>query len=172
MCSSTRLLLSVLSSVLQVGWLFLFSSSSPLQQNDAQNRIPLERDPKHLLQRQEVCHQAHRQESPRTLMTSLPPHTESILMCSLTQSELGGRQFLSSFTFIFRAFSKTLSSKATYNRYIRQKKRETTVYLCRYRKDAHRTKCQALTIARLTHSPNTYNIQYVCTLSARMYNTQ
>ena len=31
--------------------------------------------------------------------------------------------------------------------------RETTVYLCHYSKDVHRTKCQALSITRLTHSP-------------------
>ena len=29
---------------------------------------------------------------------------------------------------------------------------ETTLDLCRYSKDVHRTKCQALTIVRLTHS--------------------
>ena len=35
---------------------------------------------------------------------------------------------------------------------------ETTIYLCRYSKDVHRTKCQALTIVRLTHSPYTTKI--------------
>ena len=32
---------------------------------------------------------------------------------------------------------------------------ETTIYRCWYSKDVHRTKCQALTVARLTHSPYT-----------------
>ena len=35
-------------------------------------------------------------------------------------------------------------SKATYNKYILSEGRETTIYRCRYRKDVHRTKCQAL----------------------------
>ena len=29
---------------------------------------------------------------------------------------------------------------------------ETTIYLCWYSKEVHRTKCKALTIARLTHT--------------------
>ena len=35
---------------------------------------------------------------------------------------------------------------------------ETTIYRCRYSKDDHRTKCQALTIVSLTHSPYTTKI--------------
>ena len=37
-------------------------------------------------------------------------------------------------------------------------RRETTIYRCRYSRDVHRTKCQALTIARLTHSRYTRKI--------------
>ena len=44
-----------------------------------------------------------------------------------------------------------LLSKETYNNYICQKK-ASTIYSCRCSKHVHRTKCQALTIARLTHS--------------------
>ena len=33
-----------------------------------------------------------------------------------------------------------------------------TIYLCLYSKNVHRTKCQALTIAKLTHSPYTTKI--------------
>ena len=43
-------------------------------------------------------------------------------------------------------------------KYIVQKTQETTIYLCRYSKDVHRTKYQALTITRLTHSPYTTQI--------------
>ena len=35
---------------------------------------------------------------------------------------------------------------------------EITIYRCLYSKDGHRTKCKALTIARLTHSPYTTKI--------------
>ena len=34
----------------------------------------------------------------------------------------------------------------------------TTIYRYRYSKDVHRIKCQALTIARLTHSPFTTKV--------------
>ena len=37
-------------------------------------------------------------------------------------------------------------------------RRKTTIYRWRYRKDAHRNKCQAITIARLTHSLYTTKI--------------
>ena len=48
----------------------------------------------------------------------------------------------------------SLSSKATYNKLVPEK-RETTIYFCRYSEDVHRSKCQSLTITRLTHSPFT-----------------
>ena len=38
------------------------------------------------------------------------------------------------------------------------RRRETTIYLFGYSKDVNRTKCQALTIIRLTHSPYTTEI--------------
>ena len=43
-------------------------------------------------------------------------------------------------------------SKATYSKYICQKKENNIVVTCRYSKDVDRTKCQALTIVRITPS--------------------
>ena len=56
---------------------------------------------------------------------------------------------------------QTLLSKATYNKYICQKKGKQQYIRCRYSKGAHRTKCQALTITRLTHSPATSKIDRI-----------
>ena len=70
-----------------------------------------------------------------------------------------------------------LLTKATYNKYICQKK-ATTIYRCQYSKDVHRAKCQALTISRLTHSLYTTKISWIrCytkyyVLGARTYNIQ
>ena len=49
-------------------------------------------------------------------------------------------------------------SKATHNEHVLSEERETTMHLCGYSEDVHRTKWQALTIARLTHSPYTTEI--------------
>ena len=58
----------------------------------------------------------------------------------------------SSFKFTFRAFCRQFYPKRlTISRFVRR--RETTICLCLYSKDVHRTKCQALIITRLTHSP-------------------
>ena len=53
------------------------------------------------------------------------------------------------FTFTLRAFSKRFYPKRFT---ICQKKDKTTIYRCWCSKDVHRTKCQALSIVRLTHS--------------------
>ena len=55
-------------------------------------------------------------------------------------------------TFTFRALSRRFLSKATYNKYICQKKEKTTIQCCRYSTYVHRNKCQALTMVRLTYS--------------------
>ena len=62
-----------------------------------------------------------------------------------------------------------LLSKATY-KYIGQLK-EKQQYRCRYIKDVHRTKCQALTIAWLTHSPYTTKIGKIrcCTMFSTIF---
>ena len=65
-------------------------------------------------------------------------------------------------TFTFRAFSRRFYpewlTRSIFVRREREKTRKTTIYLCQYSKDVHRTKCQALTITRLTHSPYTLTI--------------
>ena len=49
--------------------------------------------------------------------------------------------------------------------------RETAVYLCRYSKDVHKTKCQALAIASLTHSPYKTKIARIrCYIMLTIYN--
>ena len=61
------------------------------------------------------------------------------------------------FTFTSRAFSRCFYPKQlTISTFVRR--RERTIYLCGYSKDVHRTKCQALTITRLTHSLYTTEI--------------
>ena len=50
-------------------------------------------------------------------------------------------------------FAFTLHFKCrAFSRRFYPEERETQIYRCRYSKDVHRTKCQALTITRLTHS--------------------
>ena len=56
---------------------------------------------------------------------------------------------------------QTLLSKATYNKSICRQKEKQQYNPCRYSKDVHRTKCKALTITRLTHSPYTTKIARV-----------
>ena len=48
------------------------------------------------------------------------------------------------------------SNQAIYNKYICQKEKQQ--YICQYIKDVHKTRCQALTIVRLTPSPYTTKI--------------
>ena len=64
---------------------------------------------------------------------------------------------LSGIPFTLRAFSRRFNAKRLTIQYICQKK-ETTIYHCPYSKDIHRTKCLALTIVSLTHSPYTTKI--------------
>ena len=61
-------------------------------------------------------------------------------------------------TFTFRVFIRPFLPKATYNKSICQKKRKNNIYRYRCSKDVRRTKYQALTISRLTHSPYTTKI--------------
>ena len=55
---------------------------------------------------------------------------------------------------------QTLLSKATDKVHLTEES-ETRIYLCWYSKDVHRTKCQAIKIARLSHSPYTTHIARV-----------
>ena len=59
---------------------------------------------------------------------------------------------LSTFSFTFRAFGRRFYPNDLQSVHLSEE-RETTIYRCRYSKDVQRTKCQALTIPRLTHSP-------------------
>ena len=52
---------------------------------------------------------------------------------------------------VYIYIQQTLFTKATYNKYNKSEEGETTIYLCRYSKDVHRTKDQALTISMVTY---------------------
>ena len=59
----------------------------------------------------------------------------------------------------FGAFSRCFYPKRlAIITFLRRRRNNHILYCCRYSKDVHRTKCQALTIVRFTHSPYTTKI--------------